>query len=85
MNVLKIFLESSSQLYINSYIESSSAQVEKYLSGSVICSPNVNNILEHWESVKTKYPRLYVISKILLVIPATNLSSKRNLNYAGLT
>ncbi len=84
MNVLKIFLEAS-QLYINSYIESSSAQVEKYLSGSVVCSPNVNNILEHWKSVKTKYPRLYVISKILLVIPATNLSSKRNLNYAGLT
>jgi hypothetical protein len=50
-----------------------------------MCSPNVNNILDHWESVKSEYPRLYVVSKILLAIPATNLSSERNFNYAGLT
>jgi hypothetical protein len=74
-----------SQLDANSDIESSSAQVQKYLSGSVMCSPNVNNILDHWESVKSEYPRLYVVFKILLAIPAANLSSKRNFNYAGLT
>jgi hypothetical protein len=50
-----------------------------------MCSLNVNNILEHWESVKIEYPRLYVVSKILLAIPATNLSNERNYNYAGLT
>ncbi len=71
--------------FTNSDIESSSAQVEKYLSGSVMCSPNVNNILEHWESVKSEYLQLYVVSKILLAIPATNLSSERNFNYSGLT
>ncbi len=69
----------------NSDIESSSAQVQKYLSGSVMCSPNVNNILEHWENVKTEYPRLYVVSKTSIAIPATNLSRGRNFNYAGLT
>jgi hypothetical protein len=68
----------------NSDIESSSAQVQKYLSGSVMCSPNVNNILEHWENVKTEYPRVYVVSNILLAIPATNLSRERIFNYAGL-
>jgi hypothetical protein len=50
-----------------------------------MCSPNVNNILDHWESVKTEYPRLYVVSKIFLAIPVTNLSSERNFNYAELT
>jgi hypothetical protein len=50
-----------------------------------MCSPNVNNILEDWENVKTEYPRLYVVSKILLAIPATNLSRGRIFNYAGLT
>jgi hypothetical protein len=42
----KDFLEVSYQLDANSDIESSSLEVEKYLSGSVICSPNVNNKLE---------------------------------------
>ncbi len=49
-----------------------------------MCSPNVNNILEHWESVKIEYPRHYVVSKILLAIPVPNLSIGRNFNYAGL-
>ncbi len=39
----KDFLEVCSQLDTNSDIESSSAQVEKYLSASVMCSPNVTD------------------------------------------
>ncbi len=34
---------------------------------------------------KTEYHRLYVVSKISLAIPATNLSSERFFNYSGLT
>ncbi|RWS21423.1 zinc finger BED domain-containing protein 1-like protein [Leptotrombidium deliense] len=38
-----------------------------------------------WESQQHRFPKLSAFANGLLAIPATNLSSERNFNYAGLT
>jgi hypothetical protein len=42
-------------------------------------------VTEFWEQKGSLFPRLAKIAQQLLCVPATNLSSERNFNYAGLT
>ena len=43
------------------------------------------SVIKFWEENKGKYPRIYLLAKQLLSIPATNLSSEKNFSIAGLT
>jgi len=65
-------------------INESYVEVQNYLDSTHNFIPNTP-IMQFWEQNKLKYPRLFIISKSLLSIPATNLSSERNFSYAGIT
>jgi len=64
-------------------LTNSSDELQNYLDLNI--AYNYKSIIDFWSENSHKYPRLYVISKQLLSIPATNLSSERNFNYSGLT
>ncbi len=59
-------------------------ELQNYLNSTQNFDLN-SSVIKFWEQNKLKYPRIYVIAKRLLSIPATNLSSERNFSTAGLT
>lgn len=62
----------------------SNIEVQNYLDSTFKYSSDFS-IFKYWDENKVIYPRLYKLSKELSLILATNLSSERNFNYAGLT
>jgi hypothetical protein len=71
---------------LNSNTETLDSELDLYLylQTNVYYNPS-DTILKFWEENKSKFPRLYIISKQLFSISATNLSSERNFSFAGLT
>ncbi len=62
-------------------IGSPEIELNKYL----ISEKFHSNPIYFWNKNKNNFRRLAIIAKKLFSIPATNLSSERNFNYAGLT
>jgi len=60
--------------------ETPESELNRYLNSNEIIDP-----IKFWTQNKVNYPRLSIIANKLFCIPATNLSSERNFNYAGLT
>ncbi len=66
-------------------LNSSQNEIEEYLNYEFNYDPSAQHILNFWEVNRKKFPRLYLIAKQLLSIPASNTSSKTNFRFAGLT
>jgi hypothetical protein len=79
-NVLSFFAESASES-VQKKFESPKMELKRYLNLDVW----IDDPILFWHQNRQKFPRLSIIAKRLFSVPATNLSSERNFNYAGLT
>jgi len=80
MNECVLDFIDNDQIFNNSSI----TEVDDYLQNTTNFNSK-NGLLNFRHENKKRFPNLSVISRRIFTIPATNLSSERNFNYAGLT
>jgi DNA-directed RNA polymerase subunit M/transcription elongation factor TFIIS len=77
-NCLLMFADNENN---NESLESPEMELEKYINSSY----GNEEPIKFWKENEKKFPRLSILANKLFSVPATNLSSERNFNFAGLT